>query len=43
MVAIGSSETSVTTYETARCHNPEDQNPNFHTYENLEIQKQIGI
>jgi hypothetical protein len=36
MVATGSSETLVTTYETARRHNPGDHNLNFHIHENLE-------
>jgi hypothetical protein len=33
--AADTSETSRSIYETTRCHNPEDHNPNFHRCENL--------
>jgi hypothetical protein len=32
----GSSETLVTTYKTAKCHNPEDHTPHFHSHGNTD-------
>jgi hypothetical protein len=32
MEAIYSSKSLITTYKTAQCHNPEDENPNVLTF-----------
>jgi hypothetical protein len=35
MKAVNSSKSLVTTYDTTWCHNPEDNNPYFHSREEL--------
>jgi hypothetical protein len=36
MEAVYSSETLVTTYQTTRCHAPEEYNMNLHSHQNFE-------